>query len=306
MLCYHDLARPGYTGSWLKMDVKRFERQIGFLKMIGNYLRPGDLFESGRFASCRLNLLLTFDDGQVNNFKLGLPVLQRYSVPALFFISTWHMESGEPFWFDRLIRAIQHYRLSMLDLRRYGMGIYRFNQSGGEKRWAGINRFLNDIKESAEKHQDQVSNWIMRMLPGDEHLDKVFHKEDLPLNKEQILAMRNSGLCWFGSHSHRHRILTKLDDDTLLEELRYSRDNLENVIGQSVEHIAYPNGNVDTRVREACLRAGYRFGYTVDSGRVRSATDHLRIPRISIGGFDSIFRILISIARSLPKADPKT
>lgn len=298
-LCYHDLAPPGERSSWLKLDVEYFESQIVLLKKIAVFVRPDQLLGSGCIAKGRLNLLLTFDDGLVNNFRLALPVLQRHSVPALFFISTWHMESGEPFWFDRLISAIGRYRLTELDLRHLGMEIYRFSLVEGEARWSGIQRLLEDVKKRDEEQDHRMVDLILDGLPGDSQHAAIFHENDRPLNRDEVLAMRNSGLCSFGSHGHRHRILTQLDDDSLLEELQQSRSILENLLREPVVHIAYPNGNADARVRAACRLAGYRYGYTVAPGRVGPATDRFHIPRILVGGFDTPRRVVLKLARSL-------
>jgi len=295
VLCYHDLCRPGETGSWLKVDVDRFERQIVALKKISTFIRPDALFEPDRLSRVRLNLLLTFDDGFVNNFRLGLPVLQRHGVPALFFISTGHMESGEPFWFDRLIRPIQHYHFDELDLRHLGMDIYRFSLGNVEKRWNGIQRLLEDVKKLDENQDGKLVDQILGGLHGDYHRSETFHAEDRPLNRDEILSMQRSGLCYFGSHGHRHCILTKLGENFLKEELQQSRSILESLLDESVDHISYPNGDVNCRVSEQCRLEGYRFGYSVAPGRVNPEIDNYQIPRILISGFDttpSLFRIL--------------
>lgn len=306
VLCYHDLCRPGKSGSWLKVDVERFERQIVALKKIGAFIRPDALLEHAPLTRVGLNLLLTFDDGFVNNFRLGLPVLQRHGVPALFFISTGHMESGEPFWFDRLIRPIQHYRLAGLDLRRLGLGVYSFSSADGASRWNGIQRLLEDVKKYDERQDGQLVDRILSVLRRDEHHSNSFYEDDRPLSRDEILTMQRSGLCCFGSHGHRHRILTKLGDNSLWEELQQSRNILEGLLGEPIAHISYPNGNIDSRVIEACRLAGYRFGYTVVPGRVSTENDHYHIPRIMVSGFDTTPSLLLNLARGLLLSGPKS
>jgi peptidoglycan/xylan/chitin deacetylase (PgdA/CDA1 family) len=268
------------------------------MKRIGTFIRPDALMEKQRLASGRINLLVSFDDGFVNHCRLALPVLQRHNVPAMFFISTWHMENREPFWFDRLIRPIQQHQLVELDLRHLGLGSYRFSPSGGEDRWNGLQLLLEDVKRH-DPLQKKIVECILDEMEKELPYVRRFHQDDLPLSGHEILAMRDSGLCWIGSHAHRHRILTKLDDEELAEELQKSRNILESLLDQPVEHIAYPNGNADARVREACRRAGYRFGFTVEPGRVRPTVDHFRIPRIVVGGFDTSYRLLFNLACGL-------
>jgi peptidoglycan/xylan/chitin deacetylase (PgdA/CDA1 family) len=293
--------------SWLKLDVERFERQIVILKKLGRFIRPDALLHASRSAGGGLNLLMTFDDGMVNTYRLGLPVLQRHGVPALFFISTWHMETGEPFWFERLIRAVLDRRGGDLDLRHLGLGQYRFKAAGGEEGWSEIQRLLEDVKCRDEEQDGWLVERVLLEMKGVALLAGRFGEVYRPLGRDEILAMRDSGLCSFGSHAHRHRLLTKLDDHVLMEDLGQSRDLLQNLLGETVEHIAYPNGDVDGRVEEVCRRLGFRFGYTVTPGRIGRNTDRLRIPRVLVGGFDSPLRLVLNLARCLlipgPQAD---
>ena len=306
VLGYHDLIRPRERGSWLKLNVEHFERQIVLLKRIGRFIRPVDLMKPECLARGRLNLLLTFDDGLVNNYRLGLPVLQRHGVPALYFISTWNMENEEPFWFDLLIRSVQRGRLSELDLSALGLNRYRFNPMEDKASWSAIQRLLEDVKRLDARQDGRLVERVLIEMERKDPCARDIHEDDRPLNQEEIHTMRDSSLCWFGSHSHRHRILTKLDDGTLMKELRRSRITLETLLGETVESIAYPNGDADARVREACRRAGYRFGYTVTPGRVGPATDFFQIPRILVGGFDSPWRVILNLARGLMRPGPET
>jgi hypothetical protein len=103
VLGYHDLAPSGQVRSWLQVDVENFERQLCICKRIGTFIQPNALFDPAKLRRDRINFLLTFDDGFSNTCRLGLPLLIKHDVPALFFITTSNLQSGEPFWFDRII-----------------------------------------------------------------------------------------------------------------------------------------------------------------------------------------------------------
>lgn len=60
-----------------------------------------------------------------------------------------------------------------------------------------------------------------------------------------------------GSHSVTHRRLTELDDGQVADELRRSRDDLEDLLGRRVELFAAPFGTTDHRV-SAEARRTYR------------------------------------------------
>jgi peptidoglycan/xylan/chitin deacetylase (PgdA/CDA1 family) len=298
VLCYHDLVSRRSTNSWLKLCAEHFDRQIVALKRFANFIRPDAMLKPAELATGRINVLLTFDDGKANHYRLTLPALRRHNVPALFFVSTWHVETGEPFWFDRLLRQIQGRRLSDLDLRPLGLDHYRFSLESGKKRWRDVQRLLEETKRAGGGQDNGLVERILAEIGGDDSSKKSFYEDDeddRPLKPEEILAMRNSGLCWFGSHAHHHRILTSLDKGLVRDELRDSRIFLENLLDQPAEHIAYPNGDTDVRVIEECQRMGYRFGYTGTAGWVSQPSDPFLIPRIQVGGFDTLWHLFLKM-----------
>jgi peptidoglycan/xylan/chitin deacetylase (PgdA/CDA1 family) len=66
------------------------------------------------------------------------------------------------------------------------------------------------------------------------------------------------------SHSWSHQFLTKCSDAELREEVRRSKDTLEERLGREVDAISTPGGTWDVRVVKACAEAGYKRMYTSD------------------------------------------
>lgn len=102
-----------------------------------------------------------------------------------------------------------------------------------------------------------------------------------------------------GSHSITHACLTRLDDASLDEELRGSRELIEAQLSLPCRSIAYPYGESDARVRAAAARAGFTAGCSI-GGTLRA--DALRWPRVGVDGRDGaiLFRLKTSrFGRSL-------
>ena len=68
------------------------------------------------------------------------------------------------------------------------------------------------------------------------------------LNNEQILQMQNSGLIEFGSHTLSHVNLSTITDEQLLNELKKSKEEVENIIKKECEAFAYPYGKFDEKI----------------------------------------------------------
>src|SRR5271166_3157928 len=62
----------------------------------------------------------------------------------------------------------------------------------------------------------------------------------------------------FGSHAHNHVVLTTLNSKRVNEELRVSRQVLEQRLTSPVEALAVPYGFCDEHVLEAAWESGYR------------------------------------------------
>jgi peptidoglycan/xylan/chitin deacetylase (PgdA/CDA1 family) len=93
--------------------------------------------------------------------------------------------------------------------------------------------------------------------PGIDHwLDGPHASELMPMSWEEARELTEMG--WeIGSHTCSHPRLTELDDARLREELEASRARCEEALEQPCESLAYPYGDVDSRVAEAARAAGY-------------------------------------------------
>jgi peptidoglycan/xylan/chitin deacetylase (PgdA/CDA1 family) len=109
------------------------------------------------------------------------------------------------------------------------------------------------------------------------------------LTPDEVGALAEQG--WeVGSHGRTHRMLSRLRDDELHEELARSRSELEAVAG-SCTSISYPWGEVDPRVVDAARAAGYTTG-TGLAGRF-TWDDPLRVPRMMVAGSDRGLRLAL-------------
>lgn len=301
VLMYHDLCDDDDFRSWLRVKKSSFEFQIRKLLELGQFIQPSDLFQKDTLRKDTLNFLVTFDDGFVNNYKLALPVLKKFQIPALFFISTGHTLSGEPFWFDWIISSIQIYKITSLDLRYLGLRDYRFFPSEGLKRWNDIQTLLVDIKTKGNATDPEIKRVISFFRKNFPDVREEIILKYRPLVENEICRMQSSGLCHFGSHSHRHEILTYLTAKDLRMNLVESKKFLEKLLGQPVIHFAYPNGDTNSCVTRCCRQNGYQFGYLAASGLVNKHAHPMYIPRISVSGYDSIKSLLWKINREIIK-----
>ncbi len=116
-----------------------------------------------------------------------------------------------------------------------------------------------------------------------------------------------------GSHCKTHGFLNEMSDNQIREELRLSKEELEQLTGKPVNTVAIPNGAVDARVRKIALELGYELVFTSDVqlnsrwtgpvhiGRaaIRSTTTPEQASHYAEGDFG--FEPIRRMALSLPK-----
>lgn len=117
------------------------------------------------------------------------------------------------------------------------------------------------------------------------------------LNNEEILQMQNSGLIEFGSHTLSHVNLSTITDEQLINELRESKKEVENITKKDCEAFAYPYGKFDDKIVQAVKNAGYKNATVVKRGLFEQNDDIFTIKRIGILGTESFFDFILKISR---------
>lgn len=81
----------------------------------------------------------------------------------------------------------------------------------------------------------------------------------------QLREMQEQGHT-IGAHGVSHKLLTHCSASVLRDEVRRSKQTIEDALGQEVASISMPGGRWNRRVLEACRDAGYRHLYHSDAG----------------------------------------
>lgn len=111
------------------------------------------------------------------------------------------------------------------------------------------------------------------------------------LTPAEARALRQAGFT-LGSHARTHPRLRLLSEDQARAELRGSRADLEDLLGEPVTLLAYPYGTnqtVSPRDLRLAAEAGYEAAFLNMIGPLQAGqTDLLAIPRAKVLGSDSL------------------
>lgn len=106
-------------------------------------------------------------------------------------------------------------------------------------------------------------------------------RQDALLSADHVLALQRDGMR-FGSHTRTHRPLTRISVATVEDELRQSRRDLQELLGEAVYALAYPFNNQNRAVRRAAQRAGYTVAVRGTGHMNRRMTDPLALRRLKV------------------------
>jgi peptidoglycan/xylan/chitin deacetylase (PgdA/CDA1 family) len=99
------------------------------------------------------------------------------------------------------------------------------------------------------------------------------------VSPDQVLDLHRCGV-HIGSHSWAHRDLTRLEYAECVEDLRESRELLEDLLHSRVPLLAYPRGRHNAMVRRAAAAAGYTHALALP--QQHEVAGRYAVPRVGV------------------------
>lgn len=246
------------------LDTRLFEEQLVFFKNNFNVVRMETVIESilsGK-ALPEDALLLTFDDGYMDNYLTAFPLLNKYNLQGSFFIP------GKTFVEHKLLDVNKiHFILAsveegeLIQELKYKLDFYRGNDfnypqtSELYEKYAIANRFDNKDTIFIKRILQTVLPEELRNIITSELFEKyiglaesVFARE-LYMNYDQIKLMKDSGM-FIGLHGYDHYWLTSLSEKELLKDLNKSLEVMDDFIDRDEYVLCYPYGNYNDHIIE--------------------------------------------------------
>lgn len=221
---------------------------------------------------------ITFDGGYADHAEIALPLLQRFGLPATFFVATGYLDGGYT-WADAVIELVRNAPGPRLNLARSGFGAY--DVACVVRRRAVIDMLLA----------------ALGTLPPVERLERVhaMARRTTPtmLSSDQLIALHRAGMA-IGGHTVNQHSLATLSNAEARAEIGNGRARLEEIVQAPVRLFAYPNGkpgeDFEKRHANMLRSAGFDAAVTTACGAARAGCDPYELPRFtpwdrSSGGF---------------------
>lgn len=282
------------------LDYNLFRQQIEFLKNNFDIVTMEQVVDAaeGKSELPEQALLLTFDDGYVDNYTYALPILEEYRVQGSFFIP------GKTFAEHRLLDVNKiHYILASADIYKLvedlkkEMDYYR----GREYDFASTDELFNeyavsnrfDVKETIflkrmlqtvlpEKLRNIISSNLFEKYVGITEEQLAY---ELYMTEEQIRTMKRHGM-FIGIHGYDHYWLGNLPKEQMQQDISMALDTLDEFIDRKHWVMNYPYGNYNQDVLEYIKSQGACVGLTTDVRAADLGVDSaLELPRLDCNDF---------------------
>ena len=275
ILTYHRFSRKN---DGVSTSAAAFSEQLAYLNAHYRVVPLPQLVELVRGGGTFPERLaaITIDDGYRDAYEIAFPLLRRYGMPATLYVVTQFVEGRLWLWTDKIRFLLS--QTGSPELRVKIKGRERLLAIKGEgSRRAAAETINGDLKQLSDEEKDQTINEIAASL-------RIRIPETPPaqfdaINWDQAREMADAGI-EIGSHTVTHPILTNISDEHLQLELSQSRAQIEAQLKRRIDHFCYPNGDFDSRVREAAARAGYGSAVTCLRGMNLSGADPLTLRRV--------------------------
>lgn len=298
ILLYHgvtDVASRGIENRDRKhIATAEFVHQMAFLRREAHPLSIDELLAllvEGRRLPPRA-VVVSFDDGFRNNFTQAVPVLEKYSIPAVFYVTSGIVNTDLMFWVDELEDCLNLTRRRSLLVRTDRL--MEFDLTTDDARMAALRSIKAYCKIAPA---DEVERVVQEVAAGTGVEASVAHSPNYEkISWSELREMHRHPLFTIGGHSLYHRILTSLSPEALEREVRASLDLLTVKLGGNIEHYSYPEGQAhhyDGKTIDMLKRFGVRCSPSAIPGLNPPGTSPFHLRRIMVGFQEVPFPYLV-------------
>ena len=220
-------------------------------------------------------LILTFDDGYLDNLTDAAPVLEANEVPYIVYVTTGFIEGDEMPWWYSLESMLSHFReLQLPD----GSSVIVDSLADRQSAFMAIRQEIMSSNYIAKQYKDWMRSHST--FPCVEE-KRVF------MNWAEVKELASLSFATIGAHTHTHPVLSRLSDVDAFEEVSQSKEILQANLGKVVKHFAFPfGGNAEVSKKDLKIVAelGFESAVTTRMGAIsKSECDLLSLPRCFYG-----------------------
>ncbi|MGF1643086.1 MAG: polysaccharide deacetylase family protein [Thiotrichales bacterium] len=279
-LMYHsvlDSARIPFIDPSNAIPADVFEEQLVLLKETCNVISLEQAIEYHRGARALPEnaVVITFDDGYLDNFEVAAPLLAKYKLPATLFVCTGYVDRQEPQWIDELYTAFQFGRARQLVLPQYPIPFALDHARGVLDAYQFVSAQLLTLGYAERRA-------LLDTVKA--QLDPSREAPRLTLSWDDLRAMRREYPDFtLGVHTHDHIDLSGLPVAHAVAEIRKSQRLFQSELGYAARYLTYPYGRISHPLVDRLPDLGIEAAFiTQPTDRVTRNTGVYAMPRFEV------------------------
>lgn len=252
-----------YDSGTFGPTAEQFDWEVGYIKSRFNCITLEEALAmmTGK-TPVRPSLLITFDDGNLDNYQTAFPVLRSHGLQATFFLPTAFIGTQRLPWWDTIAYIVKHSRKDSFKIHYPQPAEFHLDRLRPSATVFQVFRFCSEHSTTNYAPLIDELETVCDCARPNGGSERSF------LNWDEVREMQAAGMN-FGSHTHNHEVLSGLTLEQQCSELIESRTILERELGRTIDILAYPVGrpytfNGDTQ--QALERAGYRAAFSFYGG----------------------------------------
>lgn len=212
------------------------------------------------------SVVLTFDGGFRDSFTVAAPILERYSMPATFFIPTSYLGTRNLFWEDKILTGLYL-------MKKAGDSFPSFGDADAEV-------YFSDLPPQPEDEitLTGIASLITNLRAADPaiRLDALFQigsrletlgsypEVDLFMSWENLSQLAKNRNFNVASLSHGHADFTELSNEEAADDISRSLEEFSKHELVPLPYFAFPKGLLSAEVRNVCAQLDLRHSFAAD------------------------------------------
>ncbi len=297
ILNYHRIGNPQRSlldrNLW-SATTEEFDEQIHTITRDFDIIGLDELDHELKNTRSR-SVMITFDDGYIDNYTDAFPVLKSHKASATFFITTGFLDVPQIPWWDEIAWMVRSCRLPRIPENPWAGGPIEFDEPDRER---AIRRILAAYKILDGNSTGDYLTFLADFLETGRAPIHIGH--ELWMTWAMIREMSQSRM-FFGGHTVNHPILANVTPEVQDFEIGECRRRLMQELSTPIDAFSYPVGGATSfnqHTRESLTRHGYRWAFTYIGGVVSpTRVDRFALQRAAVetDTVQPMFRAMLSL-----------
>lgn len=284
------------------LDYALFKKQIDFFAEKFNVITMEQVVEAWNSPNATLPdkaILLTFDDGYIDNYLAAFPVLKAHHMQGSFFIPAKTFTENVLLDVNKIhfilasadnvgalmqdvIHELDYYRTEGYDIQDNESLIELYAQSDRFDNKETV--FVKRILQTAipEDLRNMITSKLFEQYVG---IPEDKFARELYMNRDQIKCMHDEGM-FIGLHGYDHYWLGNLPKDKMQQDIDKSLEVMDEFIDRNKWVMNYPYGSYNDNVSNYVEQKGGILGMTTEVRIADTEIDNrFLIPRLDCNDF---------------------